>query len=187
MGDKDFIKPLLEQSGQVHFGKVLSAPLLMHLCSRSLPLLLRAEHRPAHVEPEAVPEMTGSAGSGACLGQHPALASTNEVRNIAAVIDKGTEAPAGQVKMKPGKPLTFATLQVGSPTRQLLSFGLPGNPVSAIVTFHLAVVPCLRKMAGWQVYMPFLEVMAKGTRAESVPFTLSSSCISRVRCKCTQL
>ena len=53
--------------------------------------------------------------------------------------------------MKPGKPLTFATLQVGSPARKLLSFGLPGNPVSAVVTFSLAVVPCLRKMAGWQV------------------------------------
>ena len=67
MGDKDFIKPLLEQSGQVHFGKVLSTPLLMHLCSRSRPFLLRAEHRPARVEPEAVHEMTGSAGPGACL------------------------------------------------------------------------------------------------------------------------
>ena len=53
--------------------------------------------------------------------------------------------------MKPGKPLTFATLDVGKPSRRLLSFGLPGNPVSAIVTFSLAVLPSLRKMAGWQV------------------------------------
>lgn len=30
-------------------------------------------------------------------------------------------------------------------------FGLPGNPVSSLVTFHLAVVPSLRKMEGWQV------------------------------------
>lgn len=30
-------------------------------------------------------------------------------------------------------------------------FGLPGNPVSSLVTFHLAVVPCLRKMEGWPV------------------------------------
>jgi gephyrin len=30
-------------------------------------------------------------------------------------------------------------------------FGLPGNPVSSLVTFHLAVVPCLRKMEGWKV------------------------------------
>ena len=60
MGDKDFIKPLLEQSGQMHFGKVLLALLLMHLCSCCLPPLLRAEHRPALDEPEAAHEVTGS-------------------------------------------------------------------------------------------------------------------------------
>ena len=54
-----------------------------------------------------------------------------------------------QVKMKPGKPLTFATLKLKQ--RRVLSFGLPGNPVSAIVTFSLAVLPAMRKMAGWQV------------------------------------
>lgn len=30
-------------------------------------------------------------------------------------------------------------------------FGLPGNPVSGLVTFALAVLPCLRKLMGWQV------------------------------------
>jgi molybdopterin biosynthesis enzyme len=29
-----------------------------------------------------------------------------------------------------------------------LAFGLPGNPVSALVCFYLTVVPALRKMAG---------------------------------------
>ena len=55
--------------------------------------------------------------------------------------------------MKPGKPLTFATVEVGGAggegTRQMLVFGLPGNPVSSFVTFNLVVVPCLRKLAGW--------------------------------------
>ena len=64
-----------------------------------------------------------------------------------------------QVRMKPGKPLTFATHTLpASGTRdtehQMLSFGLPGNPVSAIVTFTLTVLPCLRKLAGWQVRSP---------------------------------
>ncbi len=56
--------------------------------------------------------------------------------------------------MKPGKPLTFATLEVaakGGGTRRLLVFGLPGNPVSSIVTFTLVVLPALRKLAGWAV------------------------------------
>ncbi|KAF9412535.1 hypothetical protein BGZ94_001012 [Podila epigama] len=32
-------------------------------------------------------------------------------------------------------------------------FGLPGNPVSATVTFHLFVLPALRKLAGYEKYM----------------------------------
>ena len=54
----------------------------------------------------------------------------------------------GRVRMKPGKPVTFATADVEHGRR--LVFGLPGNPVSSLVTFYLFVVPALRKMAGWQ-------------------------------------
>ena len=53
----------------------------------------------------------------------------------------------GRVRMKPGKPVTFATADVEGGRR--LVFGLPGNPVSSMVTFYLFVVPALRKMAGW--------------------------------------
>eukprot|EP00850_Spirogloea_muscicola_P006819 SM000033S12340 [mRNA] locus=s33:255095:259522:- [translate_table: standard] len=61
----------------------------------------------------------------------------------------------GRVMMKPGKPLTFATVilepdhpRVGK-CKPLLVFGLPGNPVSSLVCFHLVAVPALRKLAGW--------------------------------------
>ena len=53
----------------------------------------------------------------------------------------------GRVRMKPGKPVTFATADLEEGRR--LVFGLPGNPVSSLVTFYLFVVPALRKMAGW--------------------------------------
>lgn len=53
----------------------------------------------------------------------------------------------GRIRMKPGKPLTFAT--VHSAGQQKLVFGLPGNPVSSLVTYYLFVVPALRKLAGW--------------------------------------
>ncbi|MEW5308598.1 MAG: hypothetical protein WDW38_000543 [Sanguina aurantia] len=56
----------------------------------------------------------------------------------------------GRVLMKPGKPLTFATLEVGDSGRKMLVFGLPGNPVSSCVCFQLVVVPCLHKMSGWK-------------------------------------
>ena len=62
--------------------------------------------------------------------------------------------------MKPGKPLTFATLNgdAGSSGRGLVVFGLPGNPVSSIVTFNLVVLPALRAMAGWAVIHPSLTL-----------------------------
>lgn len=55
--------------------------------------------------------------------------------------------------MKPGKPLTFATIDATDSTGRLVIFGLPGNPVSSIVTFNLIVLPALRKMAGWEVHL----------------------------------
>lgn len=79
MGDRDFVKPLLEKRGMVHFKKVC---------------------------------------------------------------------------MKPGKPLTFATINSETAENMLvnkiLAFGLPGNPVSCLVCFHLFVVPTIRKLAGWE-------------------------------------
>ncbi|MBW2494862.1 MAG: molybdopterin molybdenumtransferase MoeA, partial [Deltaproteobacteria bacterium] len=49
------------------------------------------------------------------------------------------------VKMKPGYPLTFGRFEAGDGP---IAFGLPGNPVSAMVTFEQFVRPALRKMAG---------------------------------------
>src|SRR5258706_2867045 len=53
----------------------------------------------------------------------------------------------GRVKLKPGKPFTFATL-TGTGTERL-AFGLPGFPVSSLVTFEVFVRPALRKMQGF--------------------------------------
>jgi gephyrin len=57
----------------------------------------------------------------------------------------------GRVAMKPGKPTTFATVPVKDNDGQRLDkliFSLPGNPASALVTFHLFVLPSLQKQAG---------------------------------------
>ncbi len=48
----------------------------------------------------------------------------------------------GRVNMKPGKPLTFATI-AGKPV-----FALPGFPVSSLVSFELFVRPALRVIQG---------------------------------------
>ncbi len=77
----------------------------------------------------------------------------------------------GRVKLKPGKPFTFATLRDPSPPtrrsappsplrgREKLAFGLPGFPVSSLVTFEVFVRPALRKMQGHtQLNRPMLPV-----------------------------
>ena len=47
-----------------------------------------------------------------------------------------------RVFMKPGKPLNFAT------AGEKLIFGLPGNPVSCLVSFHVFARPALRVLQG---------------------------------------
>ena len=59
-----------------------------------------------------------------------------------ALTRSGAELHLWRVSMRPGKPITF-----GSWARRLV-FGLPGNPVSAMVTFELFVRPALLRMSG---------------------------------------
>jgi molybdopterin molybdotransferase len=59
-----------------------------------------------------------------------------------ALLSLGVEERFWGVALKPGKPTWFGT------RGDTLVFGLPGNPVSAMVTFHLFVRPALRALAG---------------------------------------
>jgi molybdopterin molybdotransferase len=59
-----------------------------------------------------------------------------------------------KVAMKPGKPFAFGKLP------DSVFFGLPGNPVSALVTFHQLAVPGIIKMQGQQVKPP-IRIKAK--------------------------
>jgi molybdopterin molybdotransferase len=56
--------------------------------------------------------------------------------------DLHVQARFHKVRLKPGKPVLFGTHEKG------LVFGLPGNPVSALVCFELFVRPALRRLAG---------------------------------------
>lgn len=64
-----------------------------------------------------------------------------------------------RVAIKPGKPFLFATV-LGKPL-----FGLPGNPVSALATFHLLVRPALLRLAGAADTSP---PTAQGQLAEAI-------------------
>ena len=69
----------------------------------------------------------------------------------------------GRVTVKPGKPTTFASIPIlgGKSRERKPAFALPGNPASALVTFHIFVVPALRKLGGWpttQCQLPRVRV-----------------------------
>ena len=58
------------------------------------------------------------------------------------VLEKLGQIGFWKIAMKPGKPFAFGKLQ------HAWFFGLPGNPVSALVTFYQLVQPALAKLAG---------------------------------------
>jgi molybdopterin molybdotransferase len=62
---------------------------------------------------------------------------------IKPLLEKMATIHFGRVSFKPGKPLTFATTSDGK-----LAFGLPGFPVSSLVTLEVFVRPALLKMSG---------------------------------------
>ncbi|WP_322411524.1 gephyrin-like molybdotransferase Glp [Microbacterium invictum] len=74
---------------------------------------------------------------------------------------KATLGPTGEmafasVAMQPGKPQGFGSLDDGT-----LLFGLPGNPVSAAVSFEVFVRPALLLMAGRaELHRPMLRLAA---------------------------
>ena len=74
--------------------------------------------------------------------------SVGEHDYLRAVLDElGAEQRFWKLRMRPGAPVGFGLLQ-GVPW-----IGLPGNPVSTMVTFELFVRPAIRRMAGHR--LPF--------------------------------
>jgi molybdopterin molybdotransferase len=60
----------------------------------------------------------------------------------------GATLAVRSVAVKPGKPLTVAQFAVNQSGP--LYFGLPGNPVSALVSFWRFVQPALERLCGWE-------------------------------------
>ncbi|OIO36728.1 MAG: hypothetical protein AUJ74_01385 [Candidatus Omnitrophica bacterium CG1_02_44_16] len=58
------------------------------------------------------------------------------------LIKSGVSIKFHKVELRPGKPFLFAV------KGNCLVFGLPGNPVSSLVSFLLFVLPAIRKMSG---------------------------------------
>jgi molybdopterin molybdotransferase len=69
-----------------------------------------------------------------------------------------------KIAMKPGRPLAFGTL--ADDGRQAVLFGLPGNPVAAMVTFCVLVKEALARLAG-EVPRPMARLTLRS--AEDLP------------------
>lgn len=94
---------------------------------------------------------------------------------VKPLLEQLGEVHCGRVKLRPGKPFTFATLPGDK-----LAFGLPGFPVSSLVTFEVFVRPALRQMQGFgEIQRPTLPVRlgydarAAGDRTEYQRVTLT--------------
>jgi molybdopterin molybdotransferase len=93
--------------------------------------------------------------AGVSVGEH------DLVRGVLS--DLGLRAAFWRVRIRPGSPIAFGWVDAlgGIPW-----FGLPGNPVSSMVTFELFVRPALLRMAGHSVLLrPTVSVRM----AEEVP------------------
>ncbi len=94
---------------------------------------------------------------GVSMGRLDLVEEVLEEFEVKILVDK--------VALKPGKPTVF-----GLGPNDNLVFGLPGNPVSTMVTFELFVRPALAKMAGSvNPRRPHLNATLKGPLASKGP------------------
>ena len=87
-------------------------------------------------------------------------ASVGEADYIKEILDDIGEVNFWKIAMKPGKPLAFGKIN------NTLFFGLPGNPVSAMVTFYQFVQPSIK--------------LLEGEKSDN-PLTLTARCLTKLK------
>jgi len=120
----------------------------------------------AHVHAADTPEATRDAVL-ALAGCFDVIVSTGGVSMgkhdyVKAVVEEVGALDFWRIAIKPGKPLAFG--RVGG----ALFVGLPGNPVSSLVTFELFVRPVLRRLAG---HADVVRPRAVATLTDDLPHT----------------
>lgn len=91
--------------------------------------------------------------AGVSVGEH------DHLRDVVRSLD--TRIAFWRVRMRPGSPFVFG--QIGA-LSGIPWFGLPGNPVSTMVTFEVFVRPALLRMAGHRtVFLPTTDVRFRDT------------------------
>ena len=78
------------------------------------------------------------------------------------VLSREGEISFWKVRMKPGKPLAFGTI------KDIPHLGLPGNPVSSMITFELFARPAILKMMGkTNLSRPTIDVIIESSAKNS--------------------
>ncbi len=107
------------------------------------------------------------AGLAADLIVSSAGVSVGDRDYVRGVLEKlGASLVFWGVEMKPGYPLAFARFPRERPG---LVFGLPGNPVSAMMTFEQFVRPALRKLMGHRAWFRPVVLARLGERLRKQP------------------
>lgn len=83
----------------------------------------------------------------------------------AALEELGVKTEIWRIAIKPGKPVYFGVYYDAGRRRNKYIFGLPGNPVSAMITYHQLVKPCLAKLIGLENAANAIRLRAVLTKA----------------------
>ncbi|MEL7401660.1 MAG: molybdopterin-binding protein, partial [Pseudomonadota bacterium] len=89
--------------------------------------------------------------------------SVGEADHVKTVLQRLGEIDFWKLAIKPGKPFAFGRLP-GS-----YFIGLPGNPVSALVTMHQLALPMLRTLQGEQQLVPLRIAARAGCAIRKAP------------------
>jgi molybdopterin molybdotransferase len=81
----------------------------------------------------------------------------------------GFEEVFYKVATKPGKPLLFGRIQAPEGGRTTWVFGLPGNPLSALVSLEEFVRPAIERMQGMTLVQPSYHLRGRALNAYPLP------------------
>ncbi len=114
-------------------------------------------------DPDAIGEAILEASKQADIVIATAGASVGDADYIREVITRLGAVRFWKVAIKPGRPLSFGKLG------NSLFFGLPGNPVSVMVTFRIFVEPAIRQLSGEKYSVPVVLKMRTTTDLRKRP------------------
>ncbi|MCC8464718.1 MULTISPECIES: molybdopterin molybdotransferase MoeA [Photorhabdus] len=107
--------------------------------------------------PQALRHVFGEADQQADLVISSGGVSVGEADYTKQILDELGEICFWKLAIKPGKPFAFGKL------KNAWFCGLPGNPVSAVLTFYQLVQPLIARLSGFTAWQPPMRMRAKVT------------------------